>query len=155
MSSHLKLIGGACGQVVDLDLASVGRVHLGIIIIIMIMTIDNDYDDDGHDHDNNDNGKDDLWVHRQLDPVRHPRVLFSIPGGRLVLRPCHLLARLFHPYNPFSSYFPSFLTAVNPIELIVTTCACGAQRSSQGSQLLTVMFGTIRALPTVEEERQR
>ena len=118
------------------------------------MTIDNDYDVDGHDHDYKNN--DDLMVHRQLDPVRHPRVLFSIPGGRLVFRPlCHLLARLFHPYDPFSSYFPSFLTAVNPIELIVTTCACGAQRSSQGSQLLTVMFGTIRASPTVEEERQR
>ena len=111
--------------------------------------------DDGHDHDNKNNDNDGLMVHRQLDPVRHPRVLFSIPGGRLVLRPCHLLARLFHPYAPSSSYFPSFLTAVNPIELIVTTCACGAQRSSQGSQLLTVMFGTIRASPTVEEERQR
>ena len=111
--------------------------------------------DDCLDHDNKISDNDDLMVHRQLDPVRHPRVLFSIPGGRLVLRPCHLLARLFHPYNPFSSYFESFLTAVNPIELIVTTCACGAQRSSQGSQLLTVMFGTIRASPRVKKERQR
>ena len=111
--------------------------------------------DDCQDHDNKNNDNDGLMVHRQLDPVRHPRVLFSIPGGRLVLRPCHLLARLFQPYAPSSSYFPSFLAAVYPIELIVTTCACGTQRSSQGSQLLTVMFGTIRASPEVEEERQR
>ena len=78
MSCHLKLIGGACRQVVDLDLASVGRVHLGIIIM-MIMTIDNDNDDDGHDKNKN-KDNDALMVHRQLDPVRHPRVLFSIPG---------------------------------------------------------------------------
>ena len=77
-------------------------VHLRIIIIMMIMAIDNDNDDDGHDHDNKNNYNDGLMVHRQLDPVRHPRVLFSIPGGRLVLRPCHLLARLFHPYALFS-----------------------------------------------------
>ena len=90
MSCHLKLISGSCGQVVDLDLPSVGRVHLGIIIIMMIVAIDNNNDDDGHDHDNKNNDNDALMVHRQLDPVRHPRVLFSIPGGRLVLRPCHL-----------------------------------------------------------------
>ena len=80
MSWHLKLIGGACGQVVDLDFASVGRVHLGIIIMMM-MAIDNDNDNDGHDHDYKNNDNDGLMVHRQLDPVRHPRVLFSIPGG--------------------------------------------------------------------------
>ena len=65
------------------------------------------------------------WIHWQLDPVRHSRVLLPIPGettgvevppftGSLILSLCLILV------------FLSVLSNCrNPIELIVTTCAYG------------------------------
>ena len=91
--SNLKLVRGSRGQVVDLDLPRVWRIH---------------------------------W---QFDPVRHTRVLLPIPEtgeklkptftGSFILSLCLILP-----------LFLSFLSNChNPIELIVTTCACGTHRT--------------------------
>ena len=90
--SDLKLVGGSRGEVVDLDLPRVGRVH------------------------------------RQLDPVRHSRVLLPIPErGEVETSIYWVVNFIFMPHSPV--FLSLFSNCHNPIELIVTTCACGTQRT--------------------------
>ena len=67
--TDLELVGGACAEVVDLDLARVGRVD------------------------------------RQLDPVGHPGVLFSVPATMALYYLNSSLAVLYMAYSTFDTFF--------------------------------------------------
>ena len=56
-----------------------------------------------------------VWrIHRQLDPVRHTRVLLPIPGNEVVETPPFTGSFILSLCLILFCFFPSFLTAVTP-----------------------------------------